>query len=67
MFLIFDTHELGEVRNRQAITDLGWTQGTTTMRWAYTDLEDGRYALDVEDGDGLTEEELAQCVNVLPE
>ena len=67
MYLIFDTHELAEVRNTQAITDLGWPQGTTTMRWAYTDLEDSRCALDVEDGDGLSQEELAQCVNVLPE
>lgn len=62
MYLIYDTYEEMDARNRKAIDDLGYPMGTTIKKWKEIDLEDGRFALDVRSGEGLTEEELASCV-----
>lgn len=63
MYLIFDNKELAEARNRKAITDLNWPQGTTEKRWVEIELDNGQWALDVGNGDGLTQEEFEQTVN----
>ena len=63
MYLIFDTKELAEARNRKAITDLNWPQGTTEKKWLEIELDNGQWALDVGNGDGLTQEEIEQTVN----
>jgi len=44
------------------ITDLKWPEGTTVKRWQEIEVVNG-WALDVMDGNGLTEDELALCVN----
>jgi len=62
MFLIFQTYEAADARNRKAITDLNWPKGTTVKRWQEIEVVNG-WALDVMDGNGLTEDELAECVN----
>ena len=71
MYLIFDTHEEMETRNAKGVTgtdpeDLGWSEGTTKYRWADIELDNGKWALNVGNGEGLTEEELANCVTQLP-
>ena len=63
MYLIFDTHEEADARNRKAITDLNWPQGTTEKRWIEIELDNGQWALDVGNGHGLTQEEIDQTVN----
>jgi len=62
MYLIFDTYEECDVRNRKGITDLNWPEGETIKRWQEIEVVNG-WALDVMDGNGLTEGELAECVN----
>ena len=63
MYLIFETYELADARNRKAITDLNWPVGTTEKMWDEIELENGQWALSVGNGDGLTEEEIEQTVN----
>ena len=63
MYLIFETYEEADARNRKAITDLNWPQGTTEKRWVEIELDNGQWALDVGNGDGLSEEEIEQTVN----
>lgn len=67
MYLIFDTYQDAGARNRQAIIDRDWPPGTTQKRWVEIPLSDGRVALDVGNGDGLSDAEISQCVNELPE
>jgi len=65
--LIFNTYKKADLRNRKAIDDLDYPIGTTSKKWIEIELTDSRWALDVGDGNLLTEEELLQCVNELPE
>ena len=62
MYLIFTTYAEADARNRKAITDLNWPKGTTVKRWQEIEVANG-WALDVMDGNGLTEDELALCLN----
>lgn len=61
MFLIFDRYEDADARNRKAITDRNWPNGTTEKMWQEIETVNG-WALDVGDGNGLTQEELELCV-----
>ena len=65
MYLIFETYEEADARNRKAITDLNWPQGITQKKWLEIELDNGQWALDVGNGDGLSEEEIEQTVNEL--
>jgi hypothetical protein len=62
--MIFDNYEECDVRNRKGITDLNWAEGETIKRWTEIELVNG-WALDVMDGNGLTEDELSACVETL--
>ena len=64
MYLILPQAE-AEERNRYAAfkSNMIWRD---SKRWAETPFVDGRIALNVDDGDGLTDEEIALCVNELP-
>ena len=66
MYLIFTTYEEADTRNRKAIDDLGYPTGTTIKKWIEIETTDGRFALDVGNGEGLTDEEIAKCVDELP-
>lgn len=61
MFLIFDRYEDADARNRKAIKDRNWPNGTTEKMWQEIETVNG-WALDVGDGNGLTQEELELCV-----
>ena len=63
MYLIITT-EQAEQRNRQEATSRGCS-GVTVKWWSEITIE-GETALNVGDGEGLTEEELNQCVEELP-
>lgn len=66
MYLLFETYEEAELRNRFEALKRG-CNGTTTKYWwaiAY-EYEDGRVALDVGDGDGLSDDELNNIVEEL--
>ena len=63
MYLILTT-EQAESRNMQEATSRG-CNGVTVKWWSEITV-DGETALNVGDGDGLTPEELAQCVEDLP-
>lgn len=68
MFLILP-HNEAKQRNIKAGKDIGLkgTEGGTTMyRWKMEPLNAESTYLNVLDGDGLTEEELAACVDELP-
>lgn len=45
-------------RNQKGAEDLGWKEG---LRWAEIELTDGSVALDVNDGEGLNDDELVNC------
>ena len=64
MFLILPTSEATE-RNRQEAVGRGCDSSTIEW-WESKDLENGTTALFVNHGDGLSEDELAMCVNKLP-
>jgi hypothetical protein len=61
MYLIFEKYEDAEARNRKAITDRKWPSGTTEKMWQEVETVNG-WALDVGNGDGLTQDELERCV-----
>jgi hypothetical protein len=61
MYLIFEKYEAADARNRKAITDRNWPNGTTQKMWQELAVVNG-WALDVGNGDGLTQEELNLCV-----
>ena len=65
MYLIFDTYEQADARNRKAITDRNWPLGTTEKMWDEIELDNGQWALNVGNGDWLTEEEIEQAINEL--
>jgi hypothetical protein len=62
MYLIFEQYEEAEARNRKAITDRNWPNGTTEKMWQELKTVNG-WALDVGNGDGLTQDELERCVD----
>jgi hypothetical protein len=68
MILIFNTKEERDIRNMIEAVKRGCDMVTTKMWWS--NLEENEYpnvwGLLVGDGAGLTEDELAQCVNELP-
>lgn len=57
MYLILDKDAARE-RNLKAAKDLKWKHG---LRWAEIELTDGNVALDVNDGEGLNDDELVNC------
>jgi hypothetical protein len=65
MILRFETKEAAEIRNMVEAARRKCDMLTTRSWWAVVSGSDG-LALDVGDGDGLTVDELAQCVDVLP-
>ncbi len=64
MILILDKQE-GLKRNSTEAVKRGCTSPTIYW-WSWTELKDNKIALNVGDGDGLTKDELAQCVDELP-
>jgi len=65
MYLIFQTYQEADARNRKGITDRNWPTGTTTKRWDEIECANGDWALNVSDGDGLTEQEISECVETI--
>jgi len=63
MYLILNIEE-ALIRNRKAAVDVGWNV-PDGQRWSYI-IHGEECALDVEDGEGLTEIEIEQCVQQLP-
>ena len=63
MYLILG-HKEAETFNLQAGKDIG-VKGTSTKRWAII-KGDKQTALNVENCDGLTDDEKSQCVDSLP-
>tara|TARA_R110000851_G_scaffold25923_1_gene74118 strand:+ start:871 stop:1071 length:201 start_codon:yes stop_codon:yes gene_type:complete len=65
MYLIFDNQQLAKERNlieaMRRNCDLVKTKGV----WTCIPLKDGRFALKVGDGKGLSKDELAQCVKTI--
>ncbi len=62
MWLILSTKEANELNQQQAVK-----RGCKIVRyWWRSKTFDGNTALDVEDGDGLAEDYLSQCVKELP-
>ena len=64
MFLILPTSEATE-RNRQEAVGRGCDSSTIEW-WDFKDLGNGTTALLVNDGQGLSDEEIAMCVEELP-
>ena len=73
MYLLFDTYEEADVRNRKAIIDRGYPSGVTTKLWAEEEVHQGQYkdkwALDVgtDYARDLTTEEISELVPVINE
>lgn len=64
MYLILENNEAKE-RNRNAGIEIGLkgeAGGSTLYRWQMIGINETTTALNVEDGDGLTEDELKKCV-----
>ena len=57
MYLILNK-ETARERNMKAAEDLKWEHG---LRWAEIELTDGNIAFDVNDGEGLTDDDLPNC------
>ena len=64
-YLILPTDQ-AEFRNWKAARDIN-CKPETVYRWSISIVSETETALHVGDGDGLTAEELAQCVNELPQ
>ncbi len=64
MYLILDKEKADERNRFEAFKRNAFWKNAKA--WSEVYLEDGSIALDVGDGDGLTDEEKAQCVNELP-
>lgn len=64
MFLGFDTKEEMEQRNIEGYNALNYPFGETNKRWSEIE-HDGIYYLNVGDGEGLTQDELNNCVETL--
>lgn len=64
MYLIFESEQLAKERMMVEAIRRGCDMATTRYWWSIAKkYEDGRVALNVGDGDGLTETELANCVD----
>jgi hypothetical protein len=59
------TEEEALLRNREEATKRG-CEMSTIYWWAFDVLPNGVVALNVGDGEGLSEDELAMCVEELP-
>lgn len=67
MYLIFETYEACDLRNRTAFQQLNWPPGTTEKVWHEIELPDGRYALKINIKQHLLQQqELQQLVDELP-
>ena len=64
MYLILPNDQAHQ-RNQHEAAKRGC--GTVTTEWWAYYTADDMTALDVQDGDGLTDDELAQCVDELPD
>lgn len=73
MYLLFETYNEADARNRKAIVDRGYPAGVTTKLWAEEEVYQGQYigkwALDVGTNyeRDLTPEEISQLVPVINE
>lgn len=67
MYLIFANKNEADVRNITEAVKRGHDMISTNRVWSMIELEDGSVALDVGDGEGLTDSELGMCVEELPE
>lgn len=65
MYLIFANKNEADLRNIAEAVKRGCDMVNTNRAWSMIELEDGRVALNVEDGEGLTDDELSRCVNEL--
>ena len=66
LYLILEP-QAAYIRNVTEAIKRGCDLSTTSKWWSEVVLEDGRVALKVQDGSGLSPEELAACVTKLPE
>lgn len=67
MYLIFNNINEADTRNITEAVKRGHDMISTNRVWSMIELEDGRVALDVQDGEGLTDSELEMCVDELPQ
>lgn len=67
MYLIFANKNEADTRNITEAVKRGNDMISTNRVWSMIELEDGRVALDVQDGEGLTDSELEMCVDELPQ
>ena len=67
MYLIFTNKNEADIRNIAEAVKRGCDMINTNRVWSMIELEDGRVALDVQDGEGLTDSELEMCVDELPQ
>lgn len=63
MFLVLKTDE-AEIRNRKEAINLGLNP-PTLYKWKQIKINENQTALDVRDGEGLTDAEIAQCVETI--
>jgi hypothetical protein len=67
MILLFNSKEERDTRNIVEAVKRGCDMITTKFWWSSIDEgDDSIFALDVKDGEGLTDAEIAQCVDQLP-
>lgn len=67
MILLFNSKEERDTRNIVEAVKRGCDMITTKFWWSSIDEgDDSIFALDVKDGEGLTDAEIAQCVGQLP-
>jgi len=67
MYLIFANKNEADIRNIAEAVKRGCDMVNTNRVWSMIELEDGRVALDVGDGEGLTDAELEMCIDELPQ
>ena len=66
MYLIFLNKNEANIRNITEAVKRGCDMVNTNRVWSVAkEYEDGKIALNVEDGEGLTDDELSRCVNEL--
>jgi hypothetical protein len=63
MYLILEK-DAALKRNSEEVIKRGW-KPPVLYWWAMTELPDGRIAMNVKDGDGLTDAEMTECVDAL--
>jgi len=67
MYLTFQNKNEADMRNIVEAVKRGNDMISTDRVWSMIELEDGRVALNVGDGEGLTDAELEMCVEELPQ